>query len=292
MPDAYIIGLFPRSEKLISTWKAFDRGDVGERELSNVYIEHVKNVYNLQVRQGFKYIHDPQSNWHDLFRPFTNMAGIEAGPLKRFYENNTFFREPRVYDPKFDGNVLDGYISRRVAPFTSISIPGPYTFTRLSRLEAEENRVGEFISDTIKYLLKAGYSRIFLHEPELVYGEVDRDLFKELYRLLLNYRDSIVIHLYYGDASKVSDLIEGLGVEYTIDLAYTLLEGLKNLRSRIIGGVAGDNTLLEDPVEVVNKISSLVGEDFILVNNVDLDFLPYEYAVKKVELLGMARGVE
>ncbi len=291
MPRAYVIGIFPRSPKLIKVWKRFERGEAGEAELTEVYVEHVKTVYSLQEEASLDLIHDPQSNWHDLFRPFTKMEGVEAGPLKRFYENNTFYKEPVVTRPRFEADVLDGYLARKVVPFNSISLPGPYTFVKLSRVETDPMDIANLLRDALEHVFRRGYEKVFLHEPEAVYRPLDKALFRKLYNALEGHLDKVVIHLYYGDASTVSGLLEDIGLAYTIDLAYTPFESLPRLKSRIYGAVAGDNTLMEDPREIVDRLSKVAGHDFDVVNNVDLDFLPYEYAVEKIRLLGRVKEV-
>jgi len=111
---------------------------------------------------------------------------------------------------------------------------------------------------------------VFLHEPEAVYRELDTRLLEKVYR---PFKDmEVVIHTYFGDASKACRALESLGIGYTVDLMETPLEALGGCGSRILGAVDG-------------------AKDFTVINNVDLDFLPYSYAVEKLRILGRIRGV-
>jgi len=289
MPEAFPVGIFPRSDRLVKTWKAYERGEVEEEELNRVYIEHLHQVYREMVDAGVSYTHDPQSNWHDIFRPFTKMPGVEAGPVTRWYENNTFYRMPIIKEPRFSPDVMDGYLGRQVERFDLISLPGPYTMARLSKLEATADEVSSLIYKAVNYVLGKGYRMVFLHEPEAVYRELDTRLLEKVYR---PFKDmEVVIHTYFGDASKACRALESLGIGYTVDLMETPLEALGGCGSRILGAVDGANTLLEDPGELVSRLRQAVGEDFTVINNVDLDFLPYSYAVEKLRILGRIRGV-
>ena len=288
MHEAFPVGIFPRSERLIRTWKAYERGEVDEEELNRVYIEHLHQVYRAMVDAGVSYTHDPQSNWHDIFRPFTKMPGVEAGPVTRWYENNTFYRMPIIKEPRFSPEVMDGYLGRQVEKFDLISLPGPYTMARLSRLETGAEEVSNLIYRAVNYVLGKGYRKVFLHEPETVYRELDARLLEKLYK---PFKDlDIVIHTYFGDVSKICRILDSLGIDYTTDLMETPLEKVRECKSRILGAVDGANTLLEDPGELVQKIRSVVGEEFTVINNVDLDFLPYSYAIEKLRVLGRIRG--
>src|SRR4029077_2416813 len=57
---------------------------------------------------GIDVINDGQIRWDDLLAPFaTAWSGVHRGPLERFYDNNTYFRQPTIDGPiTSDGTTL------------------------------------------------------------------------------------------------------------------------------------------------------------------------------------------
>jgi len=296
MVKSFVVGIFPRSSKLINIWKRYSRGEISRDVFDQVYREHVKNVVDLYVEKNLDIIHDPQSNWHDHFRPFTRFEGLEAGPLTRFYENNTFFRRPIFKDtPRFSEDLLEDYLTigfdDRV---DGISIPGPHMWITHSIFKGVDplKAISELLRMSIGYFLGIGYHWIFLHEPSIVYYGVEYLKVEKLYEYLKEFRENIIIYTYFGKVNQALKLLGELGFRYTIDMRWNRIGDISGDEGPIIlGMVDGQNTLLEDPIEIKGYISErFSGLDVWICNNVDLDFLPYEYAVKKVEILSGVRG--
>ncbi len=294
MIKAYVVGIFPRSKRLISTWKALDRGEVDREYFREVYIEEMGKVVNIYKVNKLDHIHDPQSNWNDIFRPFTLFEGIDPGPLTRFFENNTFYKKPIVKDePRFDGDALENYILiTKFRDIDSISIPGPITFLTLSniRVSSPIQTIAKLISETISFLFEKGYRRIFLHEPSIPYLNISTENIEKTYRYLLEFRDILVIYMYFSKSPPSIIWFIDNGFTISFDMNWNRLDDLPKLDRYVLGYVDGQNTLLEDPLSIRRALKRVIDGGIIEVcNNVDLDFLPYEYALKKVEILGRIR---
>lgn len=296
MVKSFVVGIFPRPPKLINIWKAYERGEVDKEELDVVYREHIKNIVDLYVENKLFIVHDPQSNWHDHFRPFTSFDGIEPGPLTRFYENNTFFKRPIFNDiPRFSEDILHNYISRNIdGRVDGISIPGPHMWITHSIFKGVDNvkTITTMLLDIVKYLIDIGYRWIFLHEPSIVYYKPDRYMVEKLYENLKIYRQNLVIHTYFGGVGDALVRLGEMGFRYSIDMRWNSLNDIEyGEPPPILGVIDGQNTLMEDPSNIARIIYDKFGEvDIWISNNVDLDYLPYEYALKKVEIIAGLRG--
>ena len=299
MYEAYIVGLFPREDGLVIEWKRYEQDPGHEPAFRNALSSSLDKVVRLQLDAGLSYVHDPLIDWHDLFRPFTHLDGVELGPITRYYETNTFYKKPIFRDePTYPKGFIERFVHAERLPSNHVRIstlPGPYTFCRLAEFGGGVDPVdvvSKVLSGAIGDLLGLGYGFVNLAEPELVYKEPDDSLVKECYGRLRAFKDAIRLQLFFGDASRVLDLLESLPIYgYSIDAQFTDVSLLDCPKKHLtLGVIDGQNTLMEDLDLLKAKIADFVeGRPYSslgLSNNVDLDFLPYEVAVEKVKLLG------
>ncbi len=297
MVKSFVVGIFPRSPKLINIWKAYERGEVTEEEFKDSYLEHIKNVVDIYIEGSLDVIHDPQSNWHDHFRPFTYFEGLEAGPLTRFYENNKFYRRPIFREiPKFSEAVLKDFLSKLFdSRVDGISIPGPHMWITHSIFKGVDKlrSIEILLEEVVRYLVDIGYRWVFLHEPSLVYYGDEVSRVEKLYKGLMDYRDNIVVYTYFGKVNDVLNYLGSLGFKFSVDMRWNSIRDLSSFSKGpvILGIIDGQNTLLEDPEDIKRFLVDKFGDDEIWIcNNVDLDFLPYDYALKKVWILSRIGG--
>jgi len=297
--EGYIAGILPRNDGLIKIWKMYEAGRVTEDVFRDVLDKSIEDIISIQVENGFTYIHAPQIDWHDYFRIFAELDGIKAGPLTRYFENNTFYRKPIFEEfPKYrEGLIADKthirYIPRDVKPI--LSLPGPYTFLRLSLFKNGVDpvkAVSTLMYNALKEALSIGYSKVILHEPSIAYeDDPDKDLLVSLYSELKDFQSNIRVHTYFGDVEKKSDILNELDVEgYSIDLQYTSVESVGCSDKLVIFGVIdAQNTLIEDIEYIYSQVSGYRERckgDIAISNNTDLDFLPFTVAIDKINLLG------
>lgn len=301
MFEAYIVGIFPRNDYLASVWKRWERGDIPQEVLINVIDESIEKVVELQISNGLTYIHDPLIDWHDILRPFTDIEGIKVGPITRFFENNTFYKKPIIGgEVKYEEGHILSYIHSDKLPKGRrwiISLPGPYTFYVLSEAkDAGEavDSISRVISGAAEDLLNEGYEFINFLEPALAYyNDIDWEkvyrLYREVHDLGIRYR----IHLFFGDIGEKIRYISKICVNgFSIDASYTNIFDINTLNTDtiVLGIIDAQNTLLEDPDDIASKVNKFVEqhnvETVAITPNTDLDYLPYDYAVKKVGILG------
>jgi len=297
--EAYIVGIFPRNEQLADKWKKWERGQIAEKEFKSELDEALEKVIKLQTVTGLTYVHDPQIDWHDIFRPFTDLKGIKAGPLTRYFENNTFYKMPIIKEKvKYPKGFITNYTHQDKLPKGKkwiASLPGPYTFYKLSIHKDPETgkaTITNIISGAIEDLKNEGYKFIILHEPAIAYYDtIDWELVKQLYREVMKLGIEYRIHLYFGDIrNKIGDLVEVSPHGFSIDVTYTELNSLGNfnVETIVLGAIDAQNTLMENPDDLINKIkrfSKNHDTKIAITPNTDLEYLPYQIAEAKVMLL-------
>lgn len=300
MYEAYIIGLLPRNDELITVWKKFERDESYREEFYNVLSRSLQELVDLQMEVGLSYIHDPLIDWHDIFRPFTELKEIEVGPITRYFENNTFYKKPIFRgEPRYPEGFIRKFIHLDILPkdlHWIITLPGPYTFYKLSEFSEDIDpikSVTNILYSSVDDLVRFGYKYIVFLEPSIAYDEnIDIDLLEKLYGRFVSFKKYLKVHLFFGDVSRAINLLDHLPIaSYSVDLQYTDILSMDCPSKNItLGVIDGQNTLMEDMdliERIIEKFTIRCSNDSIgLSNNVDLDFLPYDIAVEKIRLLG------
>lgn len=92
-----LYGIYPRSENLRRTYAKWERGKLNSKDVSSTVVEESSIYYNLLKEASLDYFTDPLFNWYDIFRPLIlSIDGMRLGPLVRYKETNTFYRQPII----------------------------------------------------------------------------------------------------------------------------------------------------------------------------------------------------
>lgn len=299
---AQLTGIFARSKELIRATRDFDRRRATFEELEKIRRADVKKIISLQ--KDFEFVVDGNLHWQDLFRPFTKAAGIELGPLTRFFETNTFFRRPVIKgEIKFEPKEIERYFYLDLLPANKkVILPGPVTFYGLSENQYYKKgfmiALAGMLSQVVKYLVQQGVKAIQFSEPYLAYrGKQLTDkgfaLAKDAYQIIGDAKNKaeISLHTYFGDFNPIAKILKFPVDSITIDLTATDLNKLKFETDKKIGlgCIDAANSLLENPKETIKFVGTLIQQlklkNFFICPNCDLDFLPQPVAEKKVAIL-------
>ncbi len=308
-----LTGPFPRSEALIAATRDLDRGRTTPESVEELYQAAEREVVQLEERLGFDTVTGGYLRWADLFRPIAETwEGFAVGPLARWFETNTFYRQPILYAPP---GRTPGAIAARLPPAlraeparARVILPGPYTFAALldnrsgETDEALVHRLGRLLGEEVAELRALGYRTFQFTDPLLVVKPPDgprAEAAVEGYRAIAAAVDggTAIVWTYGADASLAIPLLDRLPVSAVgIDLAETDVTRLPERKGGPgigLGIVDPRTTLEEDPTEVA-RIVRLVNarrrpNAIWLGPGGPLDLLPWEPATRKLHVLPAAR---
>jgi 5-methyltetrahydropteroyltriglutamate--homocysteine methyltransferase len=302
---AFINGVYPRTDTLAQLTRDFDRNRVSAADVKKQQVKDFDSLLSVQKEAGLDYFEDGKLSWQDIFRPIVEASGgIEAGALTRWFDNNTFYRQPVIKGKiKLNTKKLDEYF-QGVGKVTLIS---PFTFAKLTENKLSESfeetfeMIVELYRDLVSYLATRKVVFIQFNEPYIPYYQVKKAeivLMGAAIEKIVNKLDvKVAVHGYFGDGAELVQALEGnkaidiLGVDFIRTSLLSLPKGLK--KDIVAGVVEGRNSLIEEKqslIAFVKKLSRQFGDNMIyLSNNSDLDLLPESVAREKIKLLGEVR---
>ncbi|BAB60290.1 TVG1177590 [Thermoplasma volcanium GSS1] len=283
-----VYGIYPRSERLRKAYNRWERGLVGNEEIRRTISEEKDRFYEYVKSVGISEFTDPLFNWHDIFRPIAlSVSGVTLGPLKRYLETNTFYREPEISGHITLQRKLDTFDLLEenpplplfaLAKGSSIFLPTPSSFYKMSSVKAN---IGA--EELYKDLVNVYSDIIDIFKPRsLVLYEVfpyNGDNLSYLESL----NQKISVHLL--TKGKISEKnFNGIKHKFESIISDDHPEFLKNYAKYYGFKIIDVNkTKVEDP----NADYGIENyEDAIVTSNDYFDFLPREIADIKVEVLG------
>ena len=300
MINYWSAGIYPRNEKLIESTRSYDK------TLEKQFKKEKSRLLKIQLNNKLDYISDPLIDWDDNLRPFTdNLKGIERGPLTRYYENNTFYRQPIIKSKiGTTGNILKNSICFDL--FTSkskvkIDILDPFTFYDLSANEfyrSEEEVVNAFAEIIKKELnsLKKDVQLIQFNSPSLArIEEADRlNMVKKAMEKIVKGLDTkTCLNLWGSDISNTLEEfqefpVDIIGIDFTssnID-KFDKIEMKKGLACGLIDA---KNTKMEKSSDIIRELKNIKKtfnpESLSVITSWDFEFIPESFADKKLQIM-------
>jgi len=304
--SSYTFGIYPRSEELIeATRKNTENLDSLSQSETEGYISAQKNA-NL----GF--VSDPLLKWDDIFRPFSNLSEVTPTALNRIYEMNTFYRVLSFdgQDLVGGGNIVQSNLDSSLPKNKTAAIPEPFTFAEL-HTSNEFKRKEDFVINLAKMLrveinslVESGFEVIQLLAPSIAYNkEVDFGVVSDALKILTDgLKVKTILHTYFGDVStKIESLLDmpvsGLGFDITTTPASSIEKHSFADKILTVGVINSFNTAIEKPQECIKQVDEINAKtkpkESYVSNNFDLEYVPKEFAMNKISVLGeIARGVK
>jgi 5-methyltetrahydropteroyltriglutamate--homocysteine methyltransferase len=308
-----LTGPFPRSEALVAATRDLDRGRTSAESVEELYARTEAEVLALERRLGFDGTTGGYLRWPDLFRPLAETwEGFTVGPLTRWLETNTFYRQPILLAPP--GRVPGAFAARLPPPTLAspgsarVLLPGPYSFSMMLDNRSGEtepaliHRLGRLLGDEVKELRGRGFTTFFFSEPQLVVRPPEGHRAEAV---VAGYRavetalkgGSSVVWTYGADAGPAFPLLDRLPVSAVgVDLAETEVDQIPESASRLglgLGVVDPRTTLEEDPAEVARVVRAAharrPSSAIWLGPGAPLDLLPWEPATRKLHVLPAVR---
>jgi len=254
---------------------------------------------------GLDVINDGQVRWDDLLAPFARAwTGCDRGPLERFYDNNTYFRQPVITGPiTTEGRTLvrDFEFARGVARGQlKAAVCGPLTFATLAEdrhyrsLEDRTLAVADAIAAEIRGLGAAGATLVDIEEPALVAHPEHFALARAAIERLAVAGVPLALQTYFFPADPLLEALAAFPVaQVGVDVRSRdthALERLNALRQTVVLGIVdARNTRIETESELVKLIEAALKQvpaDYLwLAPTTGLEYLPHDVAVQKLKAL-------
>jgi 5-methyltetrahydropteroyltriglutamate--homocysteine methyltransferase len=290
---AFAPGIYPRSEALVQATRDLDRGRTTAAALVDQAERDLLELVAVQNDAGLSPLADGMLGWQDLFRPLAEAAeGLDARPLTRYLDTNTFYRavlvegRPHLREPLPAPDLGGGWLG---------TLPSPVAFARAAGdAVSAQSLAAEVLAPQMEAWAGAGAELIVLSDPFAAReGAVD-----ELTTALGELPASVPLALWlpFADAGPVLEPLADASVAAVgIDFYATSLDALPvGYPKEILAGVLdARSSALESPEEIARFAEALVGRrpaGLSLVPNGDLQFVPEPIAREKLARLGRSRA--
>jgi 5-methyltetrahydropteroyltriglutamate--homocysteine methyltransferase len=291
--QAFIPGLYARSEELVQATRDLDRGRTSAEAVEEQVERDQAELVAAQQEAGFDLLADGKLRWQDHFRPLLEAAdGLETGALTRFLDTNTFYRAPKATTatPKLEAPLGERYVAPLPGP-RLVTLPSPFALSHGTGITPKTMAEG-----VLKPAIDAlDAELVVLAEPFLAREEgAGLDSLAEALESLAG-GPKLAIWFTFGDARRLleqgaADLpVEGIGVDFYGTHLTDVPEGFPKLL--LAGVVDARNSLLEEPRELAAFAQRLGerAERIALVPNGDLQYVSEKFAREKLARLGKAR---
>lgn len=306
MIQAYIHGIYPRSEAAVAATRDLDRRRTTREAAQEQFDRDLERFVGVQQQAGLDYFSDGLLRWQDIFRPVVeSSAGMHARTMVRWFDNNSFFRAPEAEGQPELTSFPDVYESAVRVPSPRVAtLPSPLLFSRASLGSEDPNHLmfdlaRGVLAPLCRQLVARGFSLIHFQEPWLAYHgleDADFKLFSESLGLITEgLGATTVLHTYFGDAGPWAARLRDLPVDVVgIDFVETDLESIGSgwPKGLMIGCLDGRRSLVEsvrDTVAFVRRVADVAQPASLYISsNSELELLGTEVAERKVLRLGEA----
>jgi 5-methyltetrahydropteroyltriglutamate--homocysteine methyltransferase len=305
------VGNTPADQALRRAIARLDRGEIAEDELRSVERETVKAILREQNEAGIDLVTDGQISWYDSQSHIAGkLSSIEIDGLVRYFDTNTYYRQPVVRGPVVRKGplVADEWKFAQAnsqAPVKAV-LTGPVTLASLCQDKHYQTRkalaldLATALGQEVEALVAAGASHVQIDEPILTRRPEDLSLVSEtLERIRSRKRkSSLTLFTFFGDVAKIyRDLADVPADVLGLDLVqgsatWPALVKQGSTKPLVLGLIDARNTKEEDPTAIAKKVSELrssvdLKASYLAPSN-GLEFLPRDRARKKLRILRAA----
>jgi len=319
MVHTTVVGNYPRigdtseEQSLRRAIARFDKGECDAAELNRAEMDVVKAVLREQNEAGIDVVTDGQITWYDSQSHIARgLASVEITGLVRYFDTNTYFRQPLVTGAVAWKRPLlvDEWRfaqSNSEAPVKAV-LTGPLTLASLAidkhygKKKALALDLAAALAEETAALVKAGAKHIQVDEPVLTLHPGDLPIALEGLDRIRSRKGtaSLALVTYFGDVAKIYEDLQSAPADL---LGFDLVQGSATWpaivkqgsdKPLVLGLVDARNTKREDPAELAKKVLSLKGKvdlkaSYLSPSN-GLEFLPRERAREKLRILSAAAG--
>ncbi len=290
-----------------------ESGKIGDADLEQAFQETIRRTIREQQEVGLDLITDGLIRWDDPVSRFcSHIENLNRGGLLRFFDNNVYYRRPAI-----DGDLTvlsptsaDDYLFASKCSNVSVKavLPGPATFRAMceDRYYHDEEKlfseIEKILAGEVEALTAAGCSHIQFDEPSLPFHpEFAERSIQIINRLSEPANIEFWVYFYFGNIDTIRDSLKKyrvsvVGVDCVSHTANknTLLDSGADC-SFCFGLADARDLKLEtqhDLIAEMREVADSLGEkDFWISPSCSLEFLPQDYALRKLKALtGAARS--
>jgi 5-methyltetrahydropteroyltriglutamate--homocysteine methyltransferase len=310
-----VVGAYPKisdeHQDLRRALHRVDRGELDESGIADVFDGTTAWAIGELEAAGIDVINDGHIRWDDLLAPFARAwKNTERGPLERFYDNNTYFRQPVIKGPiQTDGQTLvpDFKSAKAVATRElKAGICGPLTFATLTAedsqykdLESRTLAAADALAAELRGLKAAGATLVDVEEPALAAHPEHVDLARTAFDRLAKAGVALALYPYFFPTDRIIEKLAafpiaqlGVDVRSREDSAKAIdrLGAVK--QTVVLGVVDARNTRVETPREIGELVEAALkrvpADRLWLSTTTGLEYLPHDVALKKLAALADA----
>jgi 5-methyltetrahydropteroyltriglutamate--homocysteine methyltransferase len=302
------VGDAPGQQRLRRAYAGRDTGKVTDEQLDAIERSYVAEVIGEQEDAGLDLVTDGLVYWYDVIaHPASRLDGIAIRGIVRFFDTNTYVRQPEVTGTISGTFGLAADYARSNALATKpmkVVVTGPYTLARHTILAGNGDlshtamAYAEALGRELEDLRRAGATFVQIDEPSLLKFPDDAELVRNLLVRAVETKGDLTIALttYFGDASGIYGELQRMPVDVLgFDLVYgpSVVETIIHNgaeRPVALGAIDGRNTKLDDVDGVARTVERVmdaldkrgVREVHLQPSN-GLEFLPRDRAKRKLE---------
>jgi 5-methyltetrahydropteroyltriglutamate--homocysteine methyltransferase len=283
--QAYVPGIYPRSEELVQATRDLDRGRTTQEAVDEQVERDFAALVSAQQAAGLDLLADGKLRWQDHFRPLLEAAdGLETGALTRFLDTNTFYRAPKATgQPKLSQPLDERYVAPLPGP-RLVTLPSPYALSHGTGVSPKEMAEG-----VLKPALDGlDAELVVLAEP----FDPNLDELAEALESLAG-GPKLALWLEFHDAGPALERgaaelpVDGLGIDFFATHIEAVPAGFAKLL--LAGVIDGRSSVPEEPREIAAFVDRLEVERIALVPNGDLQYVSQQIAQEKLARLGKAK---
>ena len=292
--QAFVPGLYARSEALVQATRDLDRGRTTPEAVDQQGERDLSELVSVQQAAGLDLLADGMLRWQDVFRPLVEAAGgLETGALTRFLDTNTFYRAPSVTSdaPKLGGPLGEEYVAPLPGP-RIVTLPSPFALAHGTGLAPKVMAEG-----VLKPALEgADAELVVLEEPFLARDDQARPVDVADALETLAGGPKLALWLTFGDAGRLLDdglaelPVDAIGVDFYATRLDSIPEGFD--KQLLAGVLDARSSVPEEPREIAAFVQQLEARgvsEVALVPNGDLQYVSEPVAREKLGRLGKAK---
>ena len=307
-----VVGAYPKlsdeHQDLRRALHKVDRGELDEAGIAGQLDATTAWAIREIEAAGVDVVNDGQIRWDDLLAPFARAwRNTDRGPLERFYDNNTYFRQPVISGPiESDGRTLVADFAKAKAIAKGelkAAICGPLTFATLTAQDAHYKdlasrtlAVADALAAELRGLAAAGATLVDVEEPALAAHPEHVDLAHAAFDCLAKAGVALALYPYFFPNTNLVEALANFPVaQVGLDVRSreTSARAIDRLgvvkQTVVLGIVDARNTRVETPRELGEIVDAALrhvpADRLWLSPTTGLEFLPHDVAVRKLGAL-------